>query len=312
MLWGPRKFVDFKLENIEIVDILLLVHTASMATATSSHGRPFVVNGKYRTTSSFIGNMDEPNAWKIGRISPTLGNGSVNHTIAMEFSEQGEGEHSSVASFARHTLQLMTMEAPSELLISSQKASMDEIRHSKMAYGLAATFLGSNVQPGSLDIDRSVKSTSKKEIIESVITEGCIGETISAVRMKLKSHNAKQPMVKDILDEIAADETNHAQLAWNTVQWAVERYPNLLGIAEETFKMQLDRPTNSLYNITMDQCQDCEKDSALRDHGLLLDVDNESTEVIGVKNVIEPAVQLGFRDVEMISQQIMNMDFIKY
>ena len=239
-------------------------------------------------------------------------NQSINQAIATEFSEQGEGEHGSVASFARHTLQLMTMGAPSELLISSQKASMDEIRHAKMAYGLAATFLGSNVRPGSLDIDGSVKSSSKEDIIQSVINEGCIGETISAVRMKLQSHYAQQPMVKDILEQIAADESNHAQLAWNTVQWAVERYSDLQDIAEETFKMQLDRPITSLNNKNMNQCYHCEQDKGLRDHGLLLDEDKDNAEVLGMQNVIEPAFQHGFHNVEMILKQILNMDFIKY
>ena len=158
-------------------------------------GRPFTVEGKYRTTTSLIGNLDASNGkstWKIGQVPPTLSNDSINQVIAMEFSEQGEGEHASVASFARHTLQLVTMGAPSELLVSSQKASMDEIKHAQMCYGLATAFFGSNFQPGRLDIDGSVKSSSKEDIIQSVINEGCIGETISAVRAQLGSHYAKK------------------------------------------------------------------------------------------------------------------------
>merc|ERR1719188_741691 len=138
------------------------------------------------------------------------------------------------------------MGAPSELLVSSQKASMDEIKHAKMCYGLAAAFFGSNVQPDNLDIDGSVKTSTKEDIIQSVINEGCIGETISAVRAQLGSHYAKQHMVKETLERIASDETNHAQLAWNTVQWAIERFPQLQGIAEEAFRSQLDRPITSV------------------------------------------------------------------
>ena len=189
---------------------------------------------------------------------------------------------------------------------------MDEIKHAKMCYGLAAAFFGSNVQPGRLDIDGSVKSSTKEDIIQSVINEGCIGETISAVRAQLGSHYAKQPMVKDALEQIAADESNHAQLAWNTVQWAIERYPELRGIAEETFRVQLNRPITSLNNIPMDHCDDCERDSALRDHGLLLGVDQDHTETFGIQNVIEPVVKHGFQNVDMISKQILNTNFMKY
>ena len=278
-------------------------------------GRPFVVGGKSRKTTSLVGEIDAFNGkatWMIDQTPPTLANDSINQVIAMEFSEQGEGEHASVASFARHTLQLLNIGAPSELLMSSQKAAIDEIRHAKMCYGLAAAFFGLDVQPSSLDIEGSVKSSSKGEIIQSVINEGCIGETIAAVRAQLGSQYAKQPMVKDALARIAVDESSHAQLAWNTVQWAIERYPELRGIAEETFRVQLDRPITSLNNILMDHCDDCERDSALRDHGLLLDVDQDSTETFGLKNVIEPVVKHGFQNVDMISKQILNMDLMKY
>ena len=278
-------------------------------------GRPFAIDGKYRTSTSLVDRIDTFNSgstWKVDQVPQILANNSINQVIATEFSIQGEGEHASVASFARHTLQLMTMGAPPELLIDSQKASMDEIRHAKMCYGVAGTFLGANIQPSNLDIDGSVKALSSEEIIQSVIGEGCIGETISAVRAQLGSHYAKQPMVKDILERIAIDETNHAQLAWNTVQWAIERFPHLQGIVEETFRAQLDRQMTSINSMPTDYCYDCERDSALHDHGLLLDDDNHNTENLGIRDVIEPVVQENFRNVEIISDNILNMDFSKY
>ena len=278
-------------------------------------GRPFAIDGKYRTSTSLVDRIDTINAastWTFDEVPQILANDSINQVIATEFSIQGEGEHASVASFARHTLQLMTMGAPPELLIGSQKASMDEIRHAKMCYGIAGTFLQANIQPSSLDIDGSVKALSSEEIIQSVIGEGCIGETISAVRAQLGSHYAKQPMVKETLERIASDETNHAQLAWNTVQWAIERFPQLQGIAEETFRAQLDRPINAINSLPTDYCYDCERDSALHDHGLLLEDDNHNTENLGIREVIKPAVQQNFQNVEMISDKILNMDFSKY
>ena len=90
-------------------------------------GRPFAIDGKYRTSTSLVGRIDTFNTgstWKVDQVPQILANNSINQAIAMEFSVQGEGEHASVASFARHTLQLMTMGAPPELLIGSQKASL--------------------------------------------------------------------------------------------------------------------------------------------------------------------------------------------
>jgi len=278
-------------------------------------GRPFVVDGRYRATTSWIGKKEESNAntaWSIDQVPGILTNSSLNQEIALEFSNQGEGEHASVASFARHTLQLMSMGAPATLLTGSQKAALDEIRHARMCYGIAKSFLEAKIQPNTLNIDGSVKTMRKSEIIQSVITEGCIGETVAAVRAQLSAHYAKEQRVKDILEEIAADETNHSQLAWNTVQWAINRFPELRVIAEETFKAPLDRPTNMANGSPTDYCYDCEKESALHDHGLLLDTDKDTTENLGIQNVIKPVVLNEFLNVDAISTQILNMDFSKY
>ena len=153
---------------------------------------------------------------------------------------------------------------------------------------------------------------SNSEIIQSVITEGCIGKTIAAVRAQLSAHYAKEQKVKSILQEIASDETNHSQFAWKTVQWAINRFPELRVIAEETFRPQLDRPVNMANGLPTDYCYDCEKGSALHDHGLLLDTDKDTTENLGIQNVIKPVVLSEFLNVDTISTQILNMDFSKY
>ena len=259
-----------------------------------------------------IENANVKETWKIGQVPRIFTNQSLNQAIAQEFSTQGEGEHASVASFARHTLQLLTMVAPPSLLTGSQKAALDEIKHAKMCYGIAEAFLGKTIQPSTLDIEGSVKLHGGEENLQSVINEGCIGETISAVRAQLGAHYAKQPMVKDSLETIAADEANHAQLAWNTVQWAITRYPELQTIAKETFKARLDRPLINLNSVPMDHCYDCEKDSSLHDNGLLLDEDQLNTEVLSIQNVIHPVVENEFQNVEVISTQILSMDFTKF
>ena len=203
----------------------------------------------------------------------------------------------------------MAIGAPPTLLTGSQQAGLDEIKHAKMCYGIAEAFLGTNILPSSLDIDGSVKAQSGEEIIQSVVNEGCIGETIAAVKAQLGAQNAKEPMVKKVLETIAYDESNHAQLAWNTIQWAIDRFPSLKDIAKEAFEARLHRSMIKMKNISVDYCYDCDRDSFLRDHGLLLNSDQHSTENLGIKNVIEPVVQDNFKNVETISTTIMNMDF---
>ena len=81
-------------------------------------GRPFIVDGKNRFATSLVFEINEANArtsWKYDQVPKTPGNDSLNNAIAMKFANQGEGEHASIASFARHTFQLMTMGAPPTL-----------------------------------------------------------------------------------------------------------------------------------------------------------------------------------------------------
>ena len=265
------------------------------------------------TSSEF--NIDGPNvqtAWKIDPEPQIEANSSSNEKIVMSFANQGEAEHASVASFARHTLQLMTMGAPSTLLIGSQEAALDEIRHAKMSYGLANAFSGAIIHPSSLDVDGSVKALGKEDIIQSVINEGCIGETIAAVGAILGANYAKQPMVKDVLEKIAADESNHAQLAWTTVKWAIKRFPELRNVVERTFDARFNHPITTSINLPIDHSNDCEHDSALHNHGLLVEKDQLDAVHFGIRNVIEPVVQNGFENVETISTQILSIDFSKF
>ena len=69
-------------------------------------------------------------------------NSTIVRTIGLEWLQQAEAEHASIASFARHTLQLMSIGASSELISRSQQASIDEIEHAKMCYGFASKFIG--------------------------------------------------------------------------------------------------------------------------------------------------------------------------
>ena len=152
---------------------------------TYYEGRPLKVNGKSRTTTSQICNIENSNggtSWKVDLYPSLLENRTYNREIGLEWLQQAEAEHASVASFARHTLQLISIEAPSDLLLASQAASMDEIRHAKMCYGLTAAFTDREICPEIINIEGSLDDTDVKGIIQSIIQEGCIEETLSAIK----------------------------------------------------------------------------------------------------------------------------------
>ena len=114
-------------------------------------GRPFVAQGIFRTTTSRNLSIfpescisDWNNVLKPTTLSKTI----LDEDLGRRWLKLAEAEHASVASFAKHTLQLMSIGAPSKLIEASQQASIDEIRHAQMCYGIASIFLGSEFGPG--------------------------------------------------------------------------------------------------------------------------------------------------------------------
>ena len=239
-----------------------------------------------------------------------MANSSFNDNIGLRWLAQAEGEHASIASFARHTLKLMSIGAPSELLGTSQQAGNDEISHAKMCYGLSSSFLGYDYEPRPIDIEKSLGRTDLTMIVYSLVEEGCIEETISAFEAHLGAHTAKETSIKAILSQIASDETNHAQLAWNTVDWILKKYSGMNGFVEKTFRDELSTRQLEIKDnqIEMENsvCNDCKMDEALKDNGLVADGERKDFRRETIKSIIEPIVLSGLKDVSLISKSARN------
>ena len=123
-------------------------------------GRPFVAEGMTRTTVSHSRGdgygIFKP-SWTVRSSSQTLVNASAHQETGHRWLEQAEGEHASVASFAKNALHLLSAEAPSDLLMLSQRDSLDEIRHAEVCYRFASQFLGEDFEPGQLDVEKSLE-----------------------------------------------------------------------------------------------------------------------------------------------------------
>ena len=125
--------------------------------------------------------------------------------------------------------------------MASQEASLDEIKHAKMCYGIASAFLGAGTGPGSLDVTDSLEKMDIEEIVQSVIVEGCIGETLSAIEAHFAAHYAQDGAVKEALEEIAVDETRHGQLAWDTIEWILQKQPEIRNFVNDVFEEELEK-----------------------------------------------------------------------
>lgn len=185
-------------------------------------GRPFAVDGSWRT-AGLADRTDwrEPDV-KAGVVDLTGLSSDARAALGGWWQEAGAMEHASVASFARLTLELMAVGAPPDLLARSQQAGLDEVRHAERCFALASQYLGRNVGPGRLAIGGSLRQPVLAEIAAAAAAEGCVWETCAALEARVAANTARDPALAHLLGQIADDEANHAELAWDLVRWALQ------------------------------------------------------------------------------------------
>lgn len=141
--------------------------------------------------------------------------------------ESARYEHASVAAFARVSLQLLALGAPPHLVRATQQAKVDEVRHAQLCFGLAAAYGGAAPsEAGPLRIDGCVATRMDLEsVLREAIFEGALGEGAAAMEALEGARSCGDPAVRELLLQIGADEQRHALLAYQTVQWALDAYP---------------------------------------------------------------------------------------
>jgi hypothetical protein len=152
------------------------------------------------------------------------------------WAQAGLMEHASIAAFARFTLQLLQLGAPSELVMASAAAQADETRHAEEAFRLASWHLGRVVGPGALALNDAELGLNARDVLGLVLLEGCIGETVAAMEAGTASRRCEDPHTRRVLERIARDEEAHSDLAWRFVRWALMKHPGLLEEVQVAFE----------------------------------------------------------------------------
>lgn len=185
-------------------------------------GRPFLVEDEART-APIVRRAD----WSQERLVPSLEglDPALRDELAASWEHTARMEHASIAAFARFSLQLLGLGAPPDLIERTNRAMADETKHARAAFALASAYRGRRLGPGSLPVNGALDGGSDPaSVLRLVVREGCIGETVAAVEAGEAEENAVDPVVRAVLGEIANDESEHAELAWRTVRWALEAF----------------------------------------------------------------------------------------
>jgi hypothetical protein len=142
--------------------------------------------------------------------------------LCQSWLSDGLDEHASVAAFARFTLHLLAVAAPPDLIARAQAASLDEVRHARQCFGLAARFGGLSLGPAELPMEGALGAIDFSELVALTVQEGCVGETLGVLLAAEQLSRATDAGVRRVLSGIVRDEVRHAELAWAFLRWALQ------------------------------------------------------------------------------------------
>jgi len=238
-------------------------------------GRPFVVDGAIRHSCMVPGS-----GWasEAPRSRSDLDDDQL-ATLCAHWTRVAEGEHASIASFGRFTLELLQLGAPSDLLQQTADALRDEVQHAQIAIALASSYGGQELTPGPLDTaPRTPGQRDAAQILEDTIVGGCINETLAVAQLRMAASQSRIPEIRETLERLAEDESRHASLAWQTAGWMLETWPELRETAEQSFaKATVSIPTTQE-----------DLDPALADHGYLSSEQQRAAVEHAMNKIIAP------------------------
>lgn len=212
-------------------------------------GRPFLVDGEARTAP-----IAPRSDWAVAGISPNVAGltDELRSELAAAWELIARMEHASIAAFARFSLQLLELGAPPDLIERTNQALVDETKHARAAFALAGAYRGRRVGPGALSAAGALDGGADvATVIGLVIQEGCVGETVAAVEAGEAEERAMDPAVRSVLSTVAGDESDHAELAWRTVRWALATFGDEVRAVVQAQIELLSREVQALEETTL-------------------------------------------------------------
>lgn len=191
-------------------------------TGTGNGGGPFLVEDTARTAT--VERTDR--GWSLGVLAPNTAGLDLEtrRALADAWTADAFLEHASVAAFARFSLDLLAVGAPADLVTAAHLAALDEIRHARICFALAQGYAGAPLGPSGFPFDGALPLRHDlASLATATAREGCIGETLAALTAAEQLAHATEPAVRRALSAIAEDEARHAELAWRTIAWALDR-----------------------------------------------------------------------------------------
>lgn len=202
-----------------------LIHLIS--TTGFTKGRVLRLQGRARMARRALGG-----GWADDAVPSTSGLTAWQRTVLGEAWLYSAGmEHASVPAFAKLSLKLSALGAPSRLLEDCHTAALDEVRHARRCFALARAYSGLNWTAGTLpELARSAEQplptgaeNDWARLVRGSLLDGCLSEGLASRVAAEGASRATDPVVRETLMVIAEDEGRHAELGWDVIDFALER-----------------------------------------------------------------------------------------
>jgi len=187
------------------------------------YGRPILDN--HSIILSDVVQQDEASEWCGYPLSKTLKQSihnfdeSEKDRFSKHWIDVAKHEHSSIASFARVTLELMHYGAPISILRDVQSAMMDETKHAQIALSLASHAMNQNLTFGNMGNLRTNMIRDIDTFLRDNYNDACMGEAESARQLFQEAKVTNVDGFDELLFEIATDEARHADLGHDIDAW---------------------------------------------------------------------------------------------
>jgi hypothetical protein len=214
--------VDCHIENLQLVEETEQTCTYEYECySCCGYGRPFLDASGRPVTAEAI----QSAGWDDGTLRPSMValTRAERAAVARYWTWNARAEHSSVAGFHRFALDLLAHGAPPELIARAQRAASQELQHALDCFTLASAYTGEHVRPDRMDLGSSAPiATSLAQLAAWTARDGAVGETLAAYLAERALARTGDEAVRAVLTRIVRDETEHAELAWATLRWAIE------------------------------------------------------------------------------------------
>ncbi len=125
-------------------------------------------------------------------------------------------EHRAVGIFQLYGLDLLAAGAPAEVLSLACRAALDEVRHAELFARLTTIYSGApeTPPPGIPPLSEDMSISLDHQVAREALHLSVGSETFSAVLLQEKRERASDPVVRDVLGVVIADEIHHARMGW--------------------------------------------------------------------------------------------------